>query len=877
LTLSELHAWIVSPEGLGGDIATLRRWAAIRALGASGLKPADDLSAFAPDWPRLLLAASALGASNAFDQLEAALMIAQAAVQFAVEPDVQDGGALVLSQLANHRALALALQRGVVQGNFEGRLGVGEQLNQARRELQQTIFLRAPRPTPAESGDVAVRSLTASVFQRELWDRLIDNAWVSATAPTAAGKTYLVLQWLVERFAAGDARLAVFIAPTRALVAEIERALLDLAVELRLPELRVGSLPIAVLGDETRPTILVFTQERLQVFLNAVHEDVRIDIAIFDEVHKVADGTRGVILQDAIERLARANRHAHFVFLSPLAENPQLLVEDAPDPAASAVVPSQTPTVTQNVILAEQAPRNAKHWTLALRQEGELYPLGKIELHAKPDRTRKRISYLALALGRTGSGTLIYANDANEAEQIASQIFDGLATDFGEGVEVPQELIDLADFARDTIHPDFALVEFARRGVAFHYGNMPSLLRLEIERLFKSGAIRFLVCTSTLVEGVNLACQTIIVRGPRKGQSAKMAPHDFWNLAGRAGRWGQDFQGNIVCVDPTDTTAWPNGVPRRARYTIVRKTQDVLGRREELLEFLRRRPEMREAIDAELEQVAAYLLAWRLRRGPIAGAPVAAALDREYVEELDAELSAALARIDVSQEVVLRHVGVSAFAMQTLLEYFREPRENLESLLPPSPESRDARDQLIAIFTRIHNHMFPAFVPLGRVAVQALTTVNWMRGYPLARMIRERLQWLADHNQAIPAARAIRDTMKDVEEIARFKAPKYLSAYLDVLRQFLDEKERLDLFDDRLDLELYLEFGVGTLTQISMIGLGLSRTSAVELNEWLGDDSLDEAAVLQRLRTRRWEGLNIPNVVKREIGEVLARRNALAA
>src|ERR1019366_7619849 len=86
---------------------------------------------------------------------------------------------------------------------------------------------------------------------------------------------------------------------------------------------------------------------------------------------------------------------------------------------------------------------------------------------------------------------------------------------------------------------------------------MPTLLRSEIERLFKEGTIRFLVCTSTLVEGVNLACRTIVVRGPRKGRTKPMGPHDFWNLAGRAGRWGQDFNGNIVCVDTNRLGLWP--------------------------------------------------------------------------------------------------------------------------------------------------------------------------------------------------------------------------------------------------------------------------------------------------------------------------------
>ena len=36
------------------------------------------------------------------------------------------------------------------------------------------------------------------------------------------------------------------------------------------------------------------------------------------------------------------------------------------------------------------------------------------------------------------------------------------------------------------------LAPLVERGVAFHYGNMPSLIRLEVERLFRSGKLRFL-------------------------------------------------------------------------------------------------------------------------------------------------------------------------------------------------------------------------------------------------------------------------------------------------------------------------------------------------------------------------------------------------
>ena len=180
------------------------------------------------------------------------------------------------------------------------------------------------------------------------------------------------------------------------------------------------------------------------------------------------------------------------------------------------------------------------------------------------------------------------------------------------------ELVDLADLARKGVHPKFMLAPLVERGVAFHYGNMPSLIRLEVERLFRSGKIRFLVCTSTLIEGVNLSCRTIVLRGPRKGKGHPMEPHDFWNLAGRAGRWGDEFQGNIICIDPEDTNAWPSGVPARARYPIKRESDAVLERGDDMANYLDRRgtTALAEMTDAEqFEQVGSYLLATYLQAG----------------------------------------------------------------------------------------------------------------------------------------------------------------------------------------------------------------------------------------------------------------------
>jgi replicative superfamily II helicase len=195
-------------------------------------------------------------------------------------------------------------------------------------------------------------------------------------------------------------------------------------------------------------------------------------------------------------------------------------------------------------------------------------PCSPSECLNSPAGLKKRLAFIAAAAGERG-GTLVYANGAAESEDVADLISQLLPPPG----EPDIELAALADLAREGVHPQFRLAPLVERGVAFHYGNMPSLIRLEVERLFRAGKLRFLVCTSTLIEGVNLSCRTIVLRGPRKGMGHPMEAHDFWNLAGRAPRWGDEFQGNIICIDPNDLSAWPGGVPpRRVSQSSARAT-----------------------------------------------------------------------------------------------------------------------------------------------------------------------------------------------------------------------------------------------------------------------------------------------------------------
>jgi hypothetical protein len=689
--------------------------------------------------------------------------------------------------------------------------------------------------------------------------------WVSAAAPTSAGKSFVVKRWFEEKIARSDHFRGVYVVPTRALIEEVSR---EFRSELE-DGIGVYSIPWDKDVDSRAHEVYVLTQERLH-FLHELLPSFKADLLFIDEAQKLGDEQRGVLLQRVLADSVSRNSDLQVVFASPMAANPELLLEGSPDGSRS--VAAETVTVNQNLLWVNQIPYKPKKWTATLIDGDRSLSAGSFELPARPVSKTKRLPYVAVALGSSTSGNVVYVSGAAAAEKAAGQIADALGSEAD--ISDHKEIADLRDLIEHTIHHSYVLLTVLKRGVAFHYGNMPLLVRQEIERLFRTGVLRYLVCTSTLLEGVNLPCRNIFARGPKKGKTA-MSPADFWNLAGRAGRWGKEFEGNIICVD-TQGDVWENPPRRRERTALTRASEPVFRNLGQLRSYVEEGAPADEVRDRGLEEDIYSFLASRMINGhQLADLENMPTDDADELKALEAAISTALEKVEVPNEILRRHAGISPPAMQRLLEYIRN-HEDQEAMLLAKPESEDAAVNYKRALSRCNKQLGANFGGERRCFQLAILIVEWMRGSRLAYLIAKRIEINTKRGDRA-VARDIRAVMKDIDEFARFSAPRYLACYLDILKFHLKQAGRDDEIDDLPDVAMMLELGVARTTEVSMMALGLSRASAVELEDHITEDELSPDECLVWLRDANIEGYGLPRLVEREIAEALERASATAA
>lgn len=812
--------------------------------------PELDLQAEIPDvdWFFALLCASALTSDSSEASQIAVLRVASGCLQDQeTHHEERLAATALLERDGNGLAVRLAEKQGLFDRSASMSLPIAIELEVIKSKLKHSI--------PLSTGE----NLPVNGFQIELWLDAKANDWLSVSAPTSSGKSRILREWFLENLRIHDSFSAAYIVPTRALVEEVAASFRETVEK----ETSVFMMPWDQSIHETGNRVLVMTQERLHL-VQVARPDFHVDLLFVDEAQGLGSPHRGILLQQVIDRTVASNPEIQVLFASPMSQNPELLLDDKPALARGLSFASETVTVNQNLIRVEHIPGNRSARSVSLVHGGEAVPIGEVSLPSRPNGVYKTIAAIAQALGSRG-GNIVYANTPNDAEKISVELCSLVGQT---SASVDPEIVELQSLIATAVHPNYALIEALNHGVAFHYGNMPLAVRAEIERLFEDDRISYLVCTSTLLEGVNLPCRNIFVRAPRKGQGNPMSELDFWNLAGRAGRWGKEFQGNVVCIDTSTPGAWGHVPAVRGRFNLRRAVPSGLSDPSGLLEYLET---SETSVDAnpDGEGLFSYLAA-RFVGGSDLEHELSSIEDKGVRQYVHSRIERAVNEFQPPSSLIPKHAGISPIAMMRLLKNFQDSGLPAKALLIPKP-ARSAKEQYKDVYVRLGATMTTAFGHTPKAGEDkrkwqiAALVINWMNGMPLAPLIEQR------KSERYPLPKAIRDVMSDIETVVRFQSAKYLACYNDVLAAYAAQQGATDAVPT-FDVTMMLELGVARSSQVALMSAGLSRTATIAISHLIETEEWTKQEALAWLRATDFSPVEIPAALKKEI-EALARKD----
>ncbi|MBA4087554.1 MAG: hypothetical protein C0491_07105 [Novosphingobium sp.] len=765
-----------------------------------------------------------------------------------------DNLTLVLSRLGHFPALDFRAEF----RDRPSRLPTPVLLEATGRRIQNTIAM-------------AGGELSLTDYQRLIWNDLKSDRSVIASAPTSAGKSFTFQMHLVDQLSRGRVRTAAFIVPTRALISQVSAQLSERLSGLPDLGVRVLTIPVAP-ADTARPSIFVMTQERVQVLLGdpAFH----FDIAVIDEAHLVGDGDRGVILQSVIEDLLARNPATQLLFTLPQVHNPDALARIFRVAAPQVRKTGDSP-VGQNIILLDVRDSmpdqvRAQLWDKELASESLNFDL-PVSL-VDPDQ---KLVYLAWFFGR-GSQSIVYGDTQARCETLAWLLKD--LVEHEDESPLAEQRRELSRFIQDHVHPDFLLAQTVLAGVGFHYGHIPSLVRRAIEVAFDERILDFIVCTNTLLQGVNLPARNIFMRCPEKGQEPLEAV-DFWNLAGRAGRLGKEFEGNVFMIDYADWEKQPLGAGPEGHVQSALQEQ-VIHHSDALLAYIGN-ASIESGKDKLLENIFSRLFK-DFRLGKLEDTLDYIDAPEDVRSGILAGIEEAARTIQVPDTTLGENPTISPHRQQRLYaKLIRDvPKKGVDYYMPPHPagEWKKVQSKLINVYRRLQVELDGQ--PRGDAYKRwATLSLQWMRGQGLPDLIQYAIdqderrvtvgQAAGRRLRSRSRASIIRDILKDVERELRFKFVKQMGCYNSVLREVL-----LQIGEHRAAahipaIPLFLEVGASSETMLSLIDLGLSRISARLLQQRAANYSMDRETALAWLRRQDFRAIDLPIIVQQEIAPLL--------
>ena len=328
--------------------------------------------------------------------------------------------------------------------------------------------------------------------QMECLNYLLKGDNVLISAPTSFGKTFVALEYIARR----NFKNIAFVVPTLALMNELFMKIKN----------RFGNeYNIIQNGFEelTKKNILIIVPERADRELLQKLKDI--DFLVFDEIYKLQRGKQ----KNDDKRIISLNRG--YFELVDRARQVLLLGPFIND------ISFERTKLTENITkyITDFSPVYVN--IDFIDNDKDTFVIGSIT---------KDIS------------KLIYFNSPNA-------IYD-FSVNSIKIIDAPNTENSLTQWCDKYISNKWLPSEMLKKGIGIHHGRLPGFMRRYVENLYNQNQIKTMLCTSTLLEGINTPTNELIVY-----DSSDLSAFRINNLIGRVGRLNYFKKGQVYLFDRT--------------------------------------------------------------------------------------------------------------------------------------------------------------------------------------------------------------------------------------------------------------------------------------------------------------------------------------
>jgi len=473
------------------------------------------------------------------------------------------------------------LREAVYASGTPRQLLIGDVIAAVVRKKHQNSSWHALPNYSGISKDQWLEALQKDSFIKELWpaQHLLGKAGVlqgkSAVVqmPTSAGKTKATELVIRSAFLADRTSLAIIVAPFRALCHEIKNSLLS---AFQNEAIKVDELSDVLQTDfeieellGSRQILVVTPEKLLYVLRHAPELAASAGLLFFDEGHQFDSGTRGITYELLLTSLrSMLPEGAQKILISAVISNAEAVGEWLNGTESEIVAGTNLMPTFRSVGFASWLDQlgRIEYVSNEDADKGEFFVprvIESLKLQRKPRERKDRVfpeksdgQAIALYLGLklvTNGGVAIFCGRKSTASRVCEKAVELIER--GSPLHLPSEFSDQEEMQKlhylheQNLGSMAAATKSAQHGIFSHHGNTPHGIRLAVEHAMHEGLVRFVVCTSTLAQGVNLPIRYLIVTSVYQG-AEQIKVRDFHNLIGRVGRAGMHTEGSVLFADP---------------------------------------------------------------------------------------------------------------------------------------------------------------------------------------------------------------------------------------------------------------------------------------------------------------------------------------